>query len=281
MLDEKLTLLLVRGCDELNEAKIPAATARPAHPDEIRAALGALPGSLGAVGVTQVPVIADETLRGATGMTTGANEDGFHLRGVNVARDIKVGRWADLRIVQTGEGCPKCDGTLRVDSAIEVGHVFKLGTKYSVALNANYLDEKGATQPMIMGCYGIGVSRCVAAIVEQCHDEKGIVWPCSIAPYEVAVLPLNINHGPTMEAAEEIYRALQDAGVEVILDDRPDRPGVKFNDADLIGFPVRVTVGEKSLAKGGVEIKARRDSEAALVPPAQAVAVAREKLAAA
>jgi prolyl-tRNA synthetase len=272
VLDDKLTVLLVRGSDELNEAKIPAGKIRPAHSDEIRAALGALPGSLGAVGVTSIPVIADETLRGATGMTTGANQDDHHVRGVSVERDIKVSRWADLRTVQTGEGCPKCSGTLRVEAAIEVGHVFKLGTKYSEALNARYLDEAGASRPMIMGCYGIGVSRCVAAIVEQCHDDKGICWPRAVAPYEVAILPMNVNHAETMRVAEDLYRQLMAAGIDAILDDRTDRPGVKFNDADLVGFPVRVTVGEKSLAKGVVEIKSRRGSDILTAAPAEAVA---------
>jgi prolyl-tRNA synthetase len=278
MLDDKLTLVLLRGCDELNEAKLPGAAVRPAHAEEIKPALGASPGSLGAVGVSHMPVIADEALRGRAGMTTGANEDNFHVRGVDIARDIKVGRWLDLRVAQTGEGCPKCDGTLRVDSAIEVGHVFKLGTKYSVALGANYLDETGASKPMFMGCYGIGVSRCVAAVVEQCHDEKGIVWPRAVAPYEVAILPLNVNHAESMQVAQQIYDGLTAAGMDAIVDDRADRPGVKFNDADLVGFPVRVTVGEKSLAKGVVELKARRDPAPATVAPADAVAAIRDRL---
>jgi len=280
VLDDQLTLVLLRGADALNEAKLPAVTARPARPEEIKAALGALPGSLGAVGVTKLPILADEALRGRTGMTTGANEDDHHLRGVDVARDITVTKWVDVRTIQDGEGCPKCDGTLKLDSAIEVGHVFKLGTKYSTALGANYLDEKGESKVMIMGCYGIGVSRCVAAIVEQCHDEKGIVWPASVAPYQVAILPLNVSHAETMKVAGEIYTGLQAAGISVILDDRADRPGVKFNDADLVGFPVRVTVGEKSLAKGGVELKTRRETAAAIVSAGEAIAAIQAKLAA-
>jgi prolyl-tRNA synthetase len=279
VLDDKLTLVLLRGSDELNEAKLPAATARPAHADEIKASLGASAGSLGAVGVKNLSVLADETLRGATGMVTGANEDDFHLRGVDVDRDISVTRWLDVRVVKSGDGCPKCDGVLRVEPAIELGHVFKLGTKYSGALGANYLDETGASKPMIMGSYGIGVSRCVAAIVEQCHDEKGIRWPRSVAPYEVAVLALNVNHAETMRVAEEIYTALNNAGIETVLDDRADRPGVKFNDADLVGFPLRVTIGEKSLAKGSVELKARGEAESSLVPVADAMSSIRAKLA--
>jgi prolyl-tRNA synthetase len=278
VLDGEPTLLLLRGCDELNEAKLPAATARPAHAEEIQAALGASAGSLGAVGVTHLRVIADETLRGRSGMVTGANEDGYHLREVDVARDIRVGGWADLRTVQTGEGCPHCDGTLTVEAAIEVGHVFKLGTRYSVALGASVLDDKGESKPAIMGCYGIGVSRTVAAVVEQCHDQKGICWPRAVAPYEAAVLPLNINHAESARVAEDIWQGLTAAGLDCILDDRPDRPGVKFNDADLIGFPLRVTVGEKSLAKGVVEIKARTAAAPLTASPAEAVAVALAEL---
>lgn len=279
VIDDKLTLLLLRGSDELNEAKIRGTVSRPAHPEEIKPALGALPGSLGAVGVTHLPVIADEALRGRSNMVTGANEDNFHVRGVDIARDIKVGEWCDLRVAQAGEGCPNCDAKLHVDSAIEVGHVFKLGTKYSVALGANYLDEAGASKPVIMGCYGIGVSRCVAAVVEQSHDDKGIIWPRAVAPYEVAILPLNVNHAETMRVAGEIYAGLTAAGVDCILDDRVDRPGVKFNDADLVGIPLRVTIGEKSLAKGVVELKARREPEITTTPPADAVATIRAKLA--
>jgi prolyl-tRNA synthetase len=279
VLDGTLTLLLLRGCDELNEAKLPATLARPARAEEIQAALGASAGSLGAVGITHLPVIADHALRGARNMTTGANEDGFHLRGVDIGRDIRVSEWADLRVVQTGEGCPQCDGTLRVDTAIEVGHVFKLGTKYSEALGARYLDEQGASRPMIMGCYGIGVSRTLAAIVEQCHDERGICWPRPVAPYEVVVLALAPQQPDCLRVAEQLYNELCAAGIETILDDRPDRPGVKFNDADLVGFPLRLTVGEKSLARGLVELKGRRESEPTAVPPAEAVAAVRKKLA--
>ncbi len=290
-LDGKLALLLARGDQELNEAKVVAATAatavRPAHPEEIKALLGALPGSLGAVGVktgdgksAPSAVIADESLRGANGMTTGANTDGFHYRGVDIGRDIAVTQWADLRTVQAGEGCPKCDGVLRVGSTIEVGHVFKLGTQYSVSLNATYLDEKGARKPCIMGCYGIGVSRILAAVVEQHHDDQGILWPRAIAPYQVAILPLNTNHAETMSVATNLYNGLAAAGVDAILDDRADRPGVKFNDADLIGFPLRVTIGEKSLAKGVVEIKARTEAQATTADTAEAVQAILQKVAA-
>jgi len=275
VVDGRLALLLLRGDHQLNEAKALTATqgtlCRPAETEAIRKALGALPGSLGGVGVKNLPIYADENLRGAKEMVTGANEDGFHLRGVDIERDMAVTMWADLRTVQSGEGCPRCDGTLKVDSAIEIGHVFKLGTKYSVALDANYLDEKGGSNPMIMGCYGIGVSRLVAAIIEQCHDKDGIQWPASVAPYLVCISPVNYAHAETKALADELYAALQSRAIEVILDDRDERPGSKFKDADLVGFPFRVTIGEKGLSKGQIEIRLRRTNETKMVAKANAV----------
>ncbi|MSR65002.1 MAG: proline--tRNA ligase [Verrucomicrobiae bacterium] len=264
-------LVLLRGNHQLNEAKFQTATDgvvfRPSSPEEIKALLAASPGSLGAVGVpnTKAAIYAEETLRGAKDMVTGANDNGFHLRGVNIERDIQVAKWADLRSVQAGEGCPKCDGTLSVDSAIEIGHVFKLGTKYSAAIGANYLDEKGVSKVMIMGCYGIGVSRIVAALIEQHHDKDGIQWPLSVAPYKVCISPVNLAHAETKELAEKLYADLQTAGIEVILDDRDERPGIKFKDADLVGFPIRVTIGEKGLANGQVEVRIRATNQTKLV----------------
>ena len=210
------------------------------------------------MGVTKLPVYADEHLRDAAEMTTGANEDGFHLRNVAIGRDIQVAHWADLRLVQAGEACPKCGKPLKVQRAIEVGHVFKLGTKYSEALNALFLDEGGKQQPAIMGCYGIGVTRTLQAVIEQSHDDNGIIWPISVAPYTVCITPLNVApESAVMQRAEQIYADLTARGVDVILDDRNDRPGVKFKDSELVGFPIRVGIGEKSLAKGEVEIKPR------------------------
>ncbi len=260
--DSKVVLILLRGDDQLNEAKLTGALGtanfRPGEPEEIFAALGAHPGSLGAVGVTNLAVYADERLQGASDMTTGANQDGFHLRHVSVERDLKAGRWADLRVVQAGEPCPKCGHALRAERAIEVGHVFKLGVKYSVALNALFLDEAGKQQPAIMGCYGIGVTRTLQAVIEQSHDDAGIIWPLSVAPYTVCITPLNTApDSAVMQQAEKIYAALMAQGVDVILDDRNERPGVKFKDSELVGFPIRVGIGEKSLAKGEVEIKPR------------------------
>ena len=262
--DSKVVLVLIRGDDQLNETKFMAKTGavavRPATPEECQTTLGALPGSLGAV--VNVPaavsVYADERLRGANDMTTGANEDGFHFCSVSIERDIKVTEWYDLRTVRAGEPCVKCGKSLKIRRAIEVGHVFKLGTKYSEKLGANFLDETGARKPSVMGCYGIGVTRTLQAVIEQSNDKDGIVWPLNVAPYQVCITPLSIApESQAMQLAEKIYTELTARGVDVILDDRDDRPGVKFKDADLVGFPLRVGLGEKSLAKGEVEIKPR------------------------
>ncbi|HEX5219255.1 MAG TPA: proline--tRNA ligase [Verrucomicrobiae bacterium] len=265
--DSKPVIILIRGDDQLNETKFMARTgavaARPATPEEIVPLLGAKPGSLGAVVnvPANVKVLADERLRGANDMTTGANEDGFHLRNVSIERDIKVTEWHDLRTVTAGEPCVKCGKTLKIRRAIEVGHVFKLGTRYSEKLNATFLGEDGQRKPSVMGCYGIGVTRTLQAIVEQCNDKDGIIWPMSVAPYQVCITPLSVaSDNPCMQLAEKFYAELTGRGVEVILDDRDDRPGVKFKDADLVGFPIRISIGEKSLAKGEVEIKPRRGS---------------------
>src|ERR1041385_434585 len=260
--DSKPVLILVRGDDQLNEAKLAGIlgtpTFRAAEAQEIVDALGAHPGSLGAVGVDKFSVFADERLRGANGMTTGANEDGFHFRNVSIERDIKVTKWGDLRKVNAGEPCVKCGKSLKIRRAIEVGHVFILGTKYSEKLGASFLAEDGSRKPSIMGCYGIGITRTLQAVIEQCHDEHGIVWPVSVAPYTVCLTPLNVSKdAATMKVAEKIYGDLVARGVDVILDDRDDRPGVKFKDSELVGFPIRIGIGEKSLAKGEVEIKPR------------------------
>jgi prolyl-tRNA synthetase len=265
LVESKIVLVLMRGDDQLNEAKLISAVGtgnfRAATPEEIFAALGAHPGSLGAVGVSQFPVYADESLRGTAGMTTGANEDGFHLRNVSLERNITVTRWADLRQVQAGEPCPVCGQPLKIRRAIEVGHVFKLGTKYSVPLNALFLDESGKQQPAVMGCYGIGITRTMQAIIEQSNDKDGIVWPIAVAPYTVCITPLGVAPGsPVMTLAEKLYAELEARGIEVILDNREERPGVKFKDSELVGFPIRLGIGEKSLAKGEVELKVRGGS---------------------
>jgi len=262
--DSKPVIVLIRGDDQLNETKFMAKTGavavRPATPEEIVPLLGAKPGSLGAV--INVPagviVLADERLRGANDMTTGANEDGFHLKNVSIERDIKVTSWFDLRTVTAGEPCVKCGKPLKIRRAIEVGHVFKLGTKYSEKLNATFLDADGARKPSVMGCYGIGITRTLQAIIEQGNDKDGVIWPLSVAPYQVCITPLAVTpESQAMQLAERFYAELTAQGVEVILDDRDERPGVKFKDADLVGFPIRIALGEKSLAKGEVEIKPR------------------------
>jgi prolyl-tRNA synthetase len=257
-------IILIRGDDQLNETKFMARTGavvvRPATPDEILPLLGARPGSLGAVRnvPASVKVYADERLQGANDMTTGANEDGFHLKNVSLERDIQVTAWFDLRTVRAGEPCPKCAKPLKIRRAIEVGHVFKLGTKYSEKLGSTYLDADGQRKPTVMGCYGIGITRTLQAIIEQCNDKDGVVWPLGVAPYQVCITPLTVTpESQAMQLAETFYAELKAQGVEVILDDRDERPGVKFKDADLVGFPLRIALGEKSLAKGEVEIKPR------------------------
>jgi prolyl-tRNA synthetase len=262
LVESKIVLVLMRGDHQLNEAKLAAQLGttnfRPATEEEIVSALGAKPGSLGAVNISKFPIFADESLQGAGNMTTGANEDGFHLRHVQIGRDLQVTKWADLRTVTMGEPCPNCGQPLKIQRAIEVGHVFKLGTKYSEALGALYLSESGKQEPVFMGCYGIGVTRTMQAVIEQSHDKDGIIWPLAVAPFVVCITPLSVSpESEGMKVATRIYTELQNRGVEVILDNRDERPGVKFKDADLLGFPFRIGIGEKSLAKGEVEIKPR------------------------
>jgi len=263
LIDGAPTLVLLRGDHTLMEQKLRDGTAarelRPARPEEIRSVLGASPGSLGAVGVSGLRILADPALRGRRAMTTGANQDEFHIRGVDVARDIAVTSWLELREVQGGEACPMCEASLALGKAIEIGHIFKLGTKYSESLGAVVLDESGKSVPIVMGSYGIGIDRTMAAIVEHSHDDAGIIWPVRVAPYEVVVTVLNPKDVNTSETGAQIYEALRASGVDVILDDRDERPGVKFKDAELVGIPYRVTVGPKGLEHKQVELLRRRD----------------------
>ena len=278
--DEKPVVAIVRGDDQLNEAKLQTATGaqvlRPAHPEEIRNALGARPGSLGGIGVSKARVFIDKRLAGLSGLVTGANKDGFHVRNVSVARDLAHGTPADLRTVNAGEGCPRCGKPLSVGKALEVGHIFKLGTRYSETMGARVLDEAGKEVPIIMGSYGIGVERILAAAVELHHDADGIRWPISIAPLHVALLPLQMQDAQVREAGEKLYRDLTAAGVEVLLDDRDERAGVKFKDADLIGLPLRIAVGKKGLAEGKVEWKPRGAAQVEMVPLGEVVARVRD-----
>jgi prolyl-tRNA synthetase len=270
ILDGQLTLVLVRGDHALHEQKLTDATKakviRPALPEEIRDALGALPGSLGAVGVKDYPVIADEALRGRRGMVTGANIDDTHQRGVDVERDIAVGQWADLRQVEAGEPCIVCDQPLAVERGIEVGHIFKLGYKYSDAMDITVSGPDGKPVKPAMGCYGIGVERAMAAIIEVHHDERGIIWPAAVAPFEAVVVVAQQDDQVVAEAGEKVYQALLDSGVEVIIDDRTVRAGVKFSDAELVGIPFRVTIGKRGLAGGTAELTERATGSTVHVP---------------
>jgi len=283
VLDGKLTLVLMRGDHALNDQKLADATGaveiRPAHPDEIKEALGALPGSLGAVGVTNLPVLADEALRGRRDMVTGANTDDFHLRGVDVARDISVGSWADLREVAAGEPCVRCGEPLEIVPTIEVGHIFKLGYKFTKAFGITVLDASGARVHPIMGCYGIGVERAMAAIVERHHDDRGIVWPVAVAPFTVVVTVAQSEDPETAKAGDSVYEQLAAAGIEVIIDDRAERAGVKFRDAELTGIPFRVTVGKRGLADGTVEVTTRATGDTVKVAIGDVVAHLRDALA--
>ncbi len=269
----KPVLALLRGDHQLHETKLADALAadavRPAHPEEIRELLGASAGSLGAVGVKakardagkEVFIIADFALKNRRNMTTGANRDEHHLRGVSLVRDIAVDRWAELRTVTSGENCPHCEtGILSVFKALEIGHIFKLGTKYAEAMNAHVLTADGKEVPIVMGSYGIGVERIMAAAIELHHDADGIIWPRAIAPFDCVVTITNIKSDEMRRTGEELYEKLQRAGLDVLLDDRDERAGVKFKDADLIGVPLRITVGKK-IADGAVELFERRTKQ--------------------
>ncbi|MBI4382133.1 MAG: proline--tRNA ligase [candidate division NC10 bacterium] len=270
-------LALVRGDQHLHEKKlsIVAGEFRPAHRDEILSHLGAGPGSIGPVGAT-LPTIADESLRVGR-YVVGANKDGFHLRGVVPGTHFQA-RWADIHHARSGDGCPRCEAVLRVERVIEVGNIFKLGTKYSLALKAVYLNEAGEERPIVMGSYGIGPARIAAAAIEQHHDQLGIIWPETIAPYQVHLLPVNVRDDKMVELAEAIYTQLQGERVEVLYDDRDERPGVKFKDADLLGLPLRLTIGSRALKEGMVELKVRKTGEELRVPPSEAAARAKALL---
>ena len=270
----ELTLVLLRGDHQLQDQKLVDATGtadiRPARPEEIQTALGALPGSLGAVGVTGLPVIADLALRGRSNMATGANTDDVHVTGVRVERDIAVGSWADLRAVTAGEPCPRCGTPLELVQAIEIGHIFKLGRKFTSVLGATVLGPDGSAIVPIMGSYGIGVERAMAAIAEVHHDDDGLKWPVQVAPAEVDVVMVSVRDDEVRAAAESIYAELQAAGADVLLDDRDERPGVKFKDAELTGIPFRISVGSRDLADGVVEVVTRQTGEKERVPVDQA-----------
>ncbi len=273
----------VRGDREVNEVKLAnhlgARHVELAGEATVREATGSPVGYAGPIGLpAELPFIGDESAHGLANFVCGANEADAHLVGVNWGRDARPREWAELGLVAEGDACPRCEGALKVSRGIEVGHIFKLGPKYSEPMGCVYTDESGDSHPMIMGCYGLGIGRTVAAAIEQNHDEKGIVWPRPLAPFEVLVVPLSLKDADVVRTAEAIYEALVGKGVDVLLDDRDERPGVKFNDADLIGVPVRVVVGAKSLANDKVEVSLRRDGEKLLVPTASAGAKVLELL---
>ena len=270
-------LLLLRGDHELNEIKaqkLPGIKNPLTFASEaaIRAAFGAGPGSLGPVGFNG-RIIADRTVAKMADFVTGANRDGFHYTGVNIGRDFPEPEVADLRNVVAGDPSPDGKGVLALCKGIEVGHIFQLRTKYSEAMQCTFLDETGAERPMEMGCYGIGVTRILGAAIEQNHDARGIIWPEPIAPFEAVVCPIGATKSPAVaEAAERIYRALSDAGIDVILDDRNERPGAMFADWELIGVPWRLVVSERGLSAGTVEIRHRRAADNMVLPEAEALA---------
>ncbi|CAM2817793.1 proline--tRNA ligase [Dellaglioa algida] len=263
--DEKPVMVLMRGNDILNEIKLKNALnanfLRMATDSDVAEVLGAEFGSLGPVGVSEdVKIIADEGIKGMVNVAVGANLTGFHFLNANIERDYRVDEFTDLRLAQEGEVSPEGEGELKFTKGIEIGHIFKIGTRYSESLGANILDDNGREKPVILGCYGIGVSRLLAAIAEQQADENGLVWPRSIAPYDVHVIPINAKNDEQMTLANEIDKKMTENGYKVLLDDRKERAGVKFADSDLIGLPVRITVGKKA-ADGIVEVKLRRNGE--------------------
>jgi prolyl-tRNA synthetase len=264
----------------LNEAKVMATLksmqVRPAHPDEIRQVFGAAAGSLGPVGVTQLPIYADFELRGRQNLTCGANKDDYHLQGVTSDTHFKP-QWADLRSVEKGEACVNCGKPLEVFKAVEVGHIFKLGTKYSESMGSMVLTADGKQTPIVMGSYGIGLERIMSSAVELYHDDDGIIWPLSIAPFSVILTPINYKD-EVKTAADQLYRTFQEAGIDVLLDDRAERPGVKFKDADLIGIPYRVVMGAEKLKQGKVELFDRATRKTDLVDISSVVSILSEKL---
>ena len=273
--DKRPVMALIRGDQAIEETKllnaIGANEIRIASDAEVREHLNAEPGFMGPVGVN-IQIIGDESIKELKNFVVGINKADKHLVGANWDKEIKFpAKIADIRLVQPGEGCPECEGKLEITKGIEVGNIFKLGTKYSEKMKATFTDENGQEKPFIMGCYGIGVSRTAAAAVERYHDKDGIQWPIAIAPYHVVVVPVNVTDEQQMSTAEKIYNDLLAENIETVLDDRDERPGVKFKDADLIGFPVRITAG-KTLIEGMVEIKIRSTGELLKVPVGEAVA---------
>ncbi len=283
LVDGKPYAVLIRGDHELNEVKLrralEAERVEMAGPDEVEKLTGAPVGFAGPIGLSGVTIIADRALEGLKNFVVGANEKDAHYVNANFSRDFQAEAFYDLRNVTEGDLCPRCGKPLTLTRGIEVGHIFKLGTKYSAAMGATFLDREGKERPLVMGCYGIGVSRTVAAAIEQNHDAHGIIWPLSLAPFHVALLTLGPQDDELMRASEALYQGLTQAGVEVLWDERDERPGVKFKDADLIGLPYKVVVGKKFKETGKVEVKPRAGEELQLLSPEEAVNFLKEKVA--
>ncbi|HLO12359.1 MAG TPA: proline--tRNA ligase [Pseudoneobacillus sp.] len=263
-IDDKYVVVLVRGDHEVNDIKLKnifeADSVELATPDETKTVIGCSVGSIGPIGLSNIEIIADSAVEYIVNGVCGANEEHFHYKNVNPNRDFKVSKYTDLRFIQEGDPSPDGNGTIVFAKGIEVGHVFKLGTRYSEAMNAIYLDENGRTQPMIMGCYGIGVSRTLAAVAEQFNDESGFIWPKNLAPFDLHLIAVNMKDEAQALLAEDLYKNLKNNRYDVLFDERQERPGVKFADSDLIGLPLRVTVGKKA-SDGIVEIKVRKTGE--------------------
>jgi len=267
--DGEFIFVIIQGDLEVNETKLRNALKcselRLATEGEVSEA-GLVAGFASPIGVKGVKVVADDSITSGSSFIAGANKPGYHFRNANYPRDFKVDLMADIALAQPGDSCPKCGGELSSARGIEVGHVFKLGTFISERFGASFLDNDGTSQPIVMGCYGIGLGRLLAAIVEQSHDDKGIIWPLSVAPYQVYLCPLNLDKSAVLPTAEKIYQELQKEGIEVLFDDRDDSPGVKFNDADLLGIPLRLTLSPRTLQSQSVEAKWRMEKEAKLLP---------------
>ena len=261
MCDGEPLAVLVRGDEEINEIKLRnylgCESLELAMDDTIMAVTGSPRGFAGPMGIS-CRIMADHSLMGMKNFVVGGNREHYHIKNTNTPRDFAINEYADLKVIREGDRCPRCGCEIRIVRGIEVGHVFKLGVKYSKAMHATFLDADGKEKNMIMGCYGIGIGRTVAACIEQSHDENGIIWPLSIAPFHVIITPVNVNDEQILRTGEELYGRLVADGVEVILDDRDERAGVKFKDADLIGIPLRITIGSKSLAQGAVEVRFRK-----------------------
>ncbi|MEW6065289.1 prolyl-tRNA synthetase [Desulforamulus profundi] len=280
--DQEVVAALVRGDRDVNEIKLlntlGALTLELADEATVQQATGTPAGYVGPVGLKNIRIVADPEVMALTNAVAGANKRDTHLINVNANRDFKPDLVEDIRMVRAGEPCPKCGAQLQEARGIEVGQIFKLGTKYSKVLGANFLDENGKEKPIVMGCYGIGVTRTMAAAIEQNHDQDGIIWPASIAPYHAVVIPVSPKDENQMKLAETLYQELNRAGVESVLDDRLERPGVKFKDADLIGYPLRIVVGNKAVEEGVVEIRRRRSGQTDLISLSEAVEKVREIL---